>query len=486
MESPAIALQPHVSFDTSVIGNKWKDLMHEQVATLCEDLDAFFDAGTDEYNDALIEAGIKWDMEHKDSRIELFVKRYFWKEIQRITGVDLDYIFDYLEKFQEKQRKEEQHSRLLDGLQQGVNSLMSSKDIQGTLQALTKTVINTENIIADRPTQPIVSLGADLDGLRTSLKSTQGVEFIGLTQNVIPRLDKATGGFGGLNLITAKSNEGKTAFVIQNVLEIMTTRSDVCCLFVSLDMLRPRVNLRCLVNRARIPIRVARSGSTPEGWTPQERLAVEKGFTALEKLGNRFRVLDRFNFPHATRHSINREMRHLMDESECENIILVIDFLELMVPPVEEKNPDDWLIEQVRWIADNMNDQSVVFCICESGKGDSYARGSAANVKGSYRKVMRSDCVITLSVMTDEEITDFYEINDHDFYNRRPDKDPPSFKNDKEMLKVSKRIKKLLKHDGLAPIMLKIDKARDGAERDEFYIQSHWRQNYFTPLERFE
>lgn len=481
MNSPAQALQPHVAFPTAE-GSTWRELMHEQVQELVTDLaEQGYLLSTVDGKDALIDAAIRWDLKIRNKRIELFIQRHFWTEIERLTGVDKSYIFEHLEEVQAQQRKEKHEYILAQGMEEAVE-LFVQKKTHLAQKRLLQSIADADNALAERPAAPIVTLAESLGSLRQSLKRTQGVKFTGMPQFVIPELDEATGGFQGLNLITAKSGEGKTMFVIQCMLEILSTRENTCCLFVSLDMVQDRVNLRCLVNRTRLPIRTVISGTSPLGWDVNEAAIIEKGFEELDRLGKRVRILDRFNFPHATAQNIARERERLMEETGCVDCITIIDFLELMPVSPEEKNPDDWLIEQVRWLADQ--DVGPVFCIAESNKsGGNYERGSAEKVKGSYRKIMRSDCVLTLSAFEDQELLDNWDINEHSKYlSVRMEPGPYKVTKAAEAKQRAGLIREELRKLGKVPIMLKIDKARDGAEKCEINIVNHFRQNYFTPL----
>jgi hypothetical protein len=477
VDAPAQALEPFLPFVPDKDAH-WKGILIRMADSLASRV--MLPPGSDEWRDELIDRAIEWDMRIRDKRIEMFIKRHFWGRIQELTGCDYDYIFDYLEERQYKQREAKHHEIVEEGILKALEAL--EKGEPGEAKSLMRSTLESaENALVDRPTSPIITVGEALPALKLHLAQMQGIRFPGLRQYALEELDEATGGFSGLNLFTAASGGGKTMFVIQNLMEVMTRYSNVCCLFVSADMLADRIYMRMLTNRTRLPINVVRSGSTDTGWTAEEQALVKEGFTTLERIGSRIRVVDRFSFPNPTRTNITRAASRLMEDSGCEKCIIIIDFLELLPVPDGEKNPDAYIIEEMRTLADN---DFTVLAICESGKSETnYQRGSAKNIKGDYRKVMRSDLVFTLNVCTDEELLEFYDISEQGFITARQEKDPPTGKAP-ELARRANRIRKGLRSKGESPMMLKLDKARDGAMCTEMYLVNHFQRNYFTPLTR--
>lgn len=481
-DTAASLMQPHVSFSVNK-NEKWRHILERHAIDIDKRVRGVM-AGDVNFTekdiaDSIIDQAIEFDGSIRDKRIEFYLKRHFWSKIQELTGVDLEYIFDYLE---EKQATE-QKQRHDDAVYKGIYEALGDAEDGNFQQAKERVQIafeKAESIQSGRQLAPVISVAQGIPFLQQQLRETLGLAHTGLIQKVLPELDEHTFGFDGLTLITAQSGGGKTMFVIQTVLEILKLYEDTCCLFVSADMTADRVMLRMLTNRSRLPIREVKTGKVDFGWDAEQRLYIDKGFAELAKIGQRVQVVDRFSMPNPTRRNIQRAATKLMEATGCERCIIVVDFLELLPIPEDEKNPDHFIIEEMRTLADNGH---IVFAICESGKSETnYARGSAKNIKGDYRKIMRADIVITINQCIDDELLDLYEISNEGYVNLRASKEPFEESNARKRATRADRIRKALKHRGQIPCMMKIDKGRDGAECGEFYVVNHYRRNYFTPL----
>lgn len=382
-----------------------------------------------------------------------------------------------------------QHAQLIrDGLWDANEAILNENDYEAAKTILLKTVANANRLVVhDEIVAPTPNVRESIKDLWADLLSTQGVEFTGLTQQVIPELDDATDGFQGLSLITASSGMGKTMFVSQCALEMLTRHTKSCCLIVSEDMTTKKMMRRLTANRSRMKISAIRKGSTKAGWTDEEKIRVFEAVGQLDDIGDRLRILDRKVFSPTTE-NIRNEITRLLEETGAEFCTLIIDYLELLPVPKELQadKADDWIIEQMRALADWLEDLGCILCITESNKYETGERGSATRVKGSYRKVMRSDVVITLNPWTDDEILENYELNVHSKYLcKRPE--PVDFTGkEKDGKKLSDKIRRALEKRGMAPVMLKIDKARDDATKTEIYLMSHFKQNYFIPWSQSE
>lgn len=463
------------------------ELIYQQIEDLVADTNhAGYSLREPEGVEHLLRAAIAWDYTVKDPLIEGLIQKYFYPRIIELTGIDPEALYDAAHKYKTERRQHDRNSTILQGLSNATNLILRNQ-YDDASEVLADSLFRAEALRSERPLSPISSVAEKLDWLRADLARTQGLRHIGMVQKTIPALDDATGGFQGLNLITAKSGEGKTMLVTQVALDILEDREDVCCLFVSMDMIYDTLMRRFITNRSRLPFNVVRSGSTERGWTEQERAEIERGMLSLQSLGQRIEVLDRFNFPIVTRSNIMRQARRLQERTGCENIIILVDFIELTPAPDVVREKDEWVIEEYRTIADLLGNNGFVFGIAESGKSETaYARGTAANIKGSYRKVMRADCVITLNSFDEQELLNNWDINEATGYlSYRAEAGPYEFKpaEAKKAGARAARIRKTLQERGEAPIMLKIDKARDGAKKVEINIMNYFQRNYFLPLE---
>lgn len=438
------------------------------------------DLNTPEGKDELILSAIEWDNSIRTPLTNLFIRRHFWPEIQRLTGVDLDYVLDIAEAHEHHKKRTKHDELLSEGLSRAANALEQGAPAQAK-EIINTALIAAENALLERAYIPISDTSDMLSSLRKDLQLTQGVKFTGLTQGTIPELDDATEGHQGLILVAAKSGEGKTMLVLQNMLDIVATHDDVCALFISLDMRKERILTRMLTNRVHLPINTVRKGTGPTGWTDAEKVKIEEGFSTLKTLGKRIRVVDRFNFPVATRGNILKEMNRLMEASNTNHCLVAVDFLGLLPVPDSVKDPDDWRIKEMQDLRDEMNGDPLI-CITESRKNDpGENRGSADNVKGTGRTVYLADLVMTLTPWRNEDLLLCYNITEDGFPNLRAETEPWKGSRDEKDARAN-RIRKALARRGEAPVMLKIDKARDGATRTEIDLINRFTENRFTSL----
>lgn len=439
-----------------------------------------------EWQDKLILEAIKWDSSIDDPKINLFIKRYFWVEIQRLTGVDMEYVYDILET-QHRERKQEKHDKLfIEGLLSALDQVQED-GLEATKLKLSKLIQAADSVASERPLQPIISFSDYLPELREDLASTQGQKYTGLVQQSIPELDDATGGFQGLNLISAKSGEGKTILLNQCMMDVLTHQKNTCVLFLSLDMTQKRIARRLVSNRARMSINAVRGATTPDGWTESEKVRIEQAMDELNDLGKRLRILDRFNFPDARRYNILCEMERLKRETDTEHCLLGLDYLNLLETPEGfiQMEKDDWLADEIRIIADYMNEDPVL-AIAESRKNDgAEKKGTSDNIKGSHRIVMRADCIIMLNAFDDDKICTEFTISPSGYVERRLVTDGEYEEKDaKKRAKLAERIRAALAKRGEAAITLKIDKARDGATKTDINVINHFIEYAFTPFNR--
>jgi len=447
----------------------WVNWAHEHLDTLAQGCDLALPAGKDD----LLHRGLRWEVGQPRAH-SLFIKRYFIPELARLVDEDEEYIYDAWEAWEQRERQEKYREAINDAIGFIVDNGLSGDSAR---EAFSDALRVADNILSERASEPICSLSDELSQMRSRLAAMQGKQFLGLTQGTIPALDEATGGLQGLTLMTAKSGGGKTTLALQVVRDILERYEDACVLIVSLDMKKWRIQDRLLTGCVGLPIRIVQSGSTTEGWTPEEKRRVETGFTSLEKLAHRIRILDEDNFTNASRHNIIREQASLLNASKCEQIVTLIDFMQLMPVPPEKRalEIDDFLIDEVKKLANASNGPTLV--ITESTKSAAEVRGSNANVKGSNRIVMRADCIITLAEWNDNELLGYYDINNGGLIARCVE--PPN--NKSEAAKLLKQIKEALKMRGETPVHIDIGKGRDGAERASFEVIHHYRKSMVTP-----
>jgi DnaB helicase-like protein len=440
--------------------------------------------GSSAWQDQLLRRAIEWDAKNTGKYDALDLRRHFWDPLLSQCNANYDELADLLADERAKRQQHEYKQALIKGLMGAVDGL-DSGDFQGVLDSLKATVKKAESVKTKQVTIPTV--GDEIDAMWEDLRLTQGVEFTGMAQRVLPAIDDATDGFQGLITITATSGGGKTMFVMQNVLELLERYENACSIVVSMDMDKRRMMRRIPSNRAKISLKKLRKGSGPGGWTDGELVDVRKGMADTARLGRRIRILDRFNFPDVNLATLQAQGELFKEETGCDTVIYVFDYLQLIPTPdsVHAAQRDEYQMDIVRALAD-WNAPAPTFLISEANKVDGDVRGGKERIKGSARIINLSDLIITLNDITEQELVDNWNLVHGEPHRRALHSPWDASVTPAEARKKSqhaRKIKQALSKKGEAPMMLKIDKARDGAEKTEIYLMSHFRENYFLPLE---
>ena len=424
----------------------------------------------------LANLAIKWDLMRGNRENSLFIALYLWPEIERLTGIDRVYIFDHIDTIQELVKKEK-HDKILADAFAECRDFTEFEQFGAAKTKLTEAFERADAALNERPPEPIRLVSDCITDLRFDLLDTQGKKYTGYCQKSLPDLDDATGGFRGLTLLAGKSGEGKTILALQNTLDVLRNYEDICAVILSMDMLQTPLLRRMASHCALLPLSTVRSGTTPTGWTEEERTAVERGLAELQTLGNRIKILDRFNFSNPNRQSIIREMARHMELTGKSHCILVVDLVELLPTPERLKSEYDresWQIDEFRTIADSMNEDPLLG-LCKAGKGDAVGN---AMVKGNADKVQRSDMVITIESFKEEELLGFYDIN-NGYITLRAKKE---IYKEKDAAERAKEIRKALQQDGKSPMVLSVTKGRDGAKKTSFNVVNHFEKNMFRQM----
>lgn len=461
------------------IRQKWENRIAEAVQRLVMGTaEAGHSLTTPAGRDHLIQSAIRWDLLNDNRSNALFIELYFWPEIERLTGVDSDYIFGHLETVRQ-QIRQEKHDQIITSAFSAAAELCNMGEVGGAKEGVDAALNAAAEALAERPAEPVKLLSDCITEIRSDLLSTQGVRYTGFIQRSLPKLDDATGGLRGLVLLAGKSGTGKTILALQNTMDILKNRSDVSALILSMDMLQRVVWRRMVSHCAMLSLWQTRSGSTETGWNDAERIAVEKSLSDLSQLGKRIAILDRFNYPNPSRASLVQRMARHMDTTNTEHILLVVDLLELWPAPEKLKTEYDresWQIDDFRTIADNMNEDAL-YALCKSGKGDA---AGAAIVKGNADKVQRADIAITIEEFKDDEINKMYDIN-NDYPTLRAKKEP--FKGDaKAAADRAKEIRERLSDRGESPLVVSVVKGRDGAKKTSFNAINHFEKNLIRQM----
>lgn len=425
---------------------------------------------------------IAWDEGVSHARGSYWSRQFFLPEVEKLSETELEFLLRWREQHQNEEAEKNKVSVLAKAAHEA-DALLSKKEYIKACNSLRDGLEKAALVEARQEPHPCLPLSDYMEGLRESILSNLGSNVFGMTQKTIPLLDEAIQGFQGLNLISGKSGEGKTMAALQWALDILDNHPDTCCLIVSADMLAKRLQKRLLCNRAGLSYRELEHGTAEGGGhTEIERRSFNKGFVSLSDIAHRIQIVDRFSMPVAGRQEILRRMAGLKESSGCRRCLLVIDYLELLhLPPeiarLNQNQIDEFLIEEVRYIADGMQDEAIM-CMTEAKKDDSSGTINDS-FRGSVRKIHRADTTILLRPFNAEELVNTFIMSGDRAARRVPKPTSDELKN---ASKLAKELKAALSKQEQSPTYLCIGKARDGGHRAEIPVMHYFKKCTFRPI----
>lgn len=354
------------------------------------------------------------------------------------------------------------------------------KNLSVVLEEATKNLRAVENIT----TKTHKSLGEEWGEHQARLKPFRNRDMIGLRTGQ-SELDRRTLGLRGLNIFGAKPGAGKTAYSIELALGICQhhAENDAVVVILCLDMDRFDLYRRIQCNLCQLGWKVLMFGSPNETRLPgsdfsqvhADRLAEGKKKLEKNEVGKRVMILDHSLIgEHLTAQRIAAIVQEHKAKAGAKRALLMVDYLQLLPVPDEVTAAGDVTadkhrirmvqeaLEASRTAENPLGDTALV--ISEARKPPNAKIGwgdSMSDVMGSARISYAADAVLLYREMSNNEIGAYYGKSD---------------------ATASQHHRQQLLKQGIVPIMLILEKGRDGMTRGHWGAEFHFQESRFVEL----
>lgn len=334
----------------------------------------------------------------------------------------------------------------------------------------------------------IKSVGEDWKEHQERLKFYRDREIVGLRTG-LTELDRRTGGLQGLMICGAKPGAGKTGFSgVEIPLRICRhhPENDAVTIVVSLDMERFDLYRRIDANLSDLDWKVVVFGSAKEDREPgspfseadMQRVKAGQKRLKKEQVDRRMVILDREVLgDNITAQRLKAIVETCKAKCKAKLALLVIDYLQLLPVPDDVANRSDLsadkfrvrmlqeVIEGSKNTANPLGD--VIVAISEARKPstskDPWGQ-SLSELMGTARVGYAATAVLLYRPMSMKELNTYYDL---------PLTTPEQAEQHRQKLIDA----------GIAPLMLILEKGRDGMIRGEWGAEFHFRKTQFRELQ---
>jgi replicative DNA helicase len=358
---------------------------------------------------------------------------------------------------------------------------MMPKDLADVLQKFAERTRSLETI----DTEGIKTVADDWVEHRARLRPFRHRTLAGLATG-LAELDRRTLGLRGVFVLGAKPGAGKTTYgCVEVALGVCANHADndAVVVVVSLDMDRWSLYSRIHCNLGDIEWAPLMFGS-PESSRAANSQFSEEHLACLEtaqqrleerQIGTRLAVLDReFLGDDITAARLLAVIREVKKRARAKRALLIVDYLQILPVPDEVAERGDLaadkyrvrimqkVIENTKTSADPLGDTALL--ISEARKPprakDIWGE-SMSELMGSARLGYAADAVLLYREMTTREIQEHYRVHEKDRAERHRD---------------------ALKEEGIAPVMLILEKGRDGMQRGKWPTEFFFRKSVFREI----
>lgn len=385
--------------------------------------------------------------------------------------IDVDYGVQLLQRFL--------HERAVRGELTALALLLSGNNDENLLthiQALVDLGARIESLSA----APALSFGQDWDGHEERLSKFRGRELVGLKTG-FPSLDKSTLGLRGLGTLGAGPGVGKTALALNIALGVCRHHvvNNAVVIFLSLEMPRDELYSRIKCNLADMEWRTLTLGSAfrqdsacPLNPEDVKKLQAAKQRMVDEQIGTRLIIYDRQHLPDAiSADQIATFVRQAKERTDASRALVIVDYLQILPVPPEVSKGNDLEADRyrIRLMQDVLRktsqgqdlDRDAVLFISEARKPtkqqDGWGNG-LAELMGSARLGYAVDFALLYRRMTDDEVECYFPAT------------PASARAE------------TLQTRGIAPIIVSLEKGRDGMTRGEWPMEFHFWKSIFKEI----
>jgi replicative DNA helicase len=335
--------------------------------------------------------------------------------------------------------------------------------------------------------KPLKTFGEEWAEHEARLEQTRNRELIGLRTG-LEEFDRRTLGLRGLTVFGARPGAGKTTLsCVQMALGICRHHAvnDAVVVILSLDMDRFELYSRLRCNLGDMDWRVLTFGSfahrlpgSPFSKEDLERLETARKTLETIEAGRRLVILDRETVgENVTPERLRAILEKCKRKVGAKRALLIIDYLQILPIPEEVEGQGDLemdrhrirlvqgVIEGTRSAEDRQGD--AVLVISEARKPASSKEewgDSMAELMGSARIAYAADAVLMYREMTDKEIRHYYG----EFVDKNKD--------------AAAEYKEALRKAGIAPVILDLDKGRDGMTRGRWAAEFSFYKSTFREI----
>ncbi len=272
-------------------------------------------------------------------------------------------------------------------------------------------------------TIPVVPIQSHLANVQQMLDRYRGQQYLGLCLQTLPIFNEKLLGLRKLMLLAAAPNVGKTALIVQMVIDALQTNPDACAVFLSLEMPARDIVTRICCHLSGLPYKTFVFGSqkqnrsdSPGGYfTESEINAIQQANQTLQSIGDRLQILDTESCPRVDARNVIQHIERLKEKTGCHRVFVAIDYLQVWpvsssVNRSSELEIDKWRIGEMKKIRDAMNDDPVIV-ISEARKPGSSKEswgGDLSDIMGSARGSYTPDVVMLFQEMTPTDLAKAY------------------------------------------------------------------------------
>lgn len=310
------------------------------------------------------------------------------------------------------------------------------------------------------------------------LAKYKGKDFLGIPQKTIPTLDKMLSGLRKYILLSAGPNVGKTALVIQLAIDTIQNNTNVCAIFLSLEMSREEILDRIKCYLAKITYNTLCFGSIKnknnEWYSKEEQTRLDNANKIMETICKRLLILDEKNDSNITTEKILDYISKLKKQTNCQRVICVIDYLQLFPIPKNSKfhsdlGEDKYRVSQIKKLTHALEDDPLIV-ISESKKpsGTEKWGGNLSDIMGSSRIAYSGNAITFLNNISDEELEEIIKKT--------------KIKNTIDSSSIQEELSK----KGQVITKFTIAKGRDGMQKGHIVLLYHFFENRFeeTTIEK--
>lgn len=430
-----------------------------------------FDLTHDEAKSAYAKVCYKFDSTIFDPVREDDLDAYFWTEVCRLTGRDMDYLLDVRDDVKRTELYERQQKSIEENIRRAHEAF--TRGDASVVDALANAYRTACEQKSETVFQPIVPLSERLADNTARLAKRSGQQYLGLIQNSLPELNEATLGLRKMITVASGPGVGKTIFIAQLVQDVLVANDDACAVLVSWELTGDEIIDRMKSRMLNLKWSDLQLHSTPEQRDQADAL--------LAPIADRMVIIEGSNCAEKelTAEKIIKEADTLKRQTGCKRCIVAVDYLQIFPVPDEVANSrtdigrDDYIVKEMKKVRYYLGDDPLLL-ISEVNKNSGAMGGKGLEkIKGSGRVPYSSDAVFFLNPLTDEELVKVCQFHNGvavpvGRYATAPEVDK------KSVAKTAAAIRASLLEQGKDYVELYIGKIRDGGKRATILLTNNY------------